>query len=84
MSRPPESSGELPQKRLTKRDVEVLVASYDAEPVVSLLAALRVVDAPDSLCTAVPAMTEAERDSLLKDLIEWRGLAPSTGPGINS
>lgn len=84
MSRPPESSGEKSQKRLTKRDVEALVENYDTDPVLSLLAALVVVGAPESVRTAVPTMSEAERDSLLKDLVEWRGIAPPTGGNINS
>lgn len=95
MSRARESSGEHPESaeqpalpptagRLTKRDVEVLVSTYDDEPVLALLAALRVVGAPDDLCTSVPTMSEPERDSLLKDLIEWRGPTPPTGTGINS
>ncbi|MBM3718093.1 MAG: hypothetical protein FJW53_03875 [Actinobacteria bacterium] len=69
---------------LTKKDVEVLVSAYDDEPVHALLAALLIVGAPDALRVCVPTMTQLERDCLLKDLIEWRGLTPPTGSRIDT
>ena len=62
--------------RLSKRDVESLLGSYDADPVVALVAALVRVDAPAALRAAVAGMDTVDRDRLLKDLVEWRGITP--------
>lgn len=56
-------------KRLTKRDVETLLAGYDADPVEALTVALRrVVDQPDAtwpdLLAAAP-LTDTRRAALL-------------------
>lgn len=78
MSRAPEPAGEQPRKRLTKREVESLVDAYDDDPVRALLRALDSIAAPTSVRSAVATMGTPERDALLKDLVEWRGLAPPT------
>ena len=67
---------ELIVPRLTKRDVESLLGSYDADPVAALVTALLRVEAPTALRAAVATMDTVERDRLLKDLVEWRGITP--------
>lgn len=62
--------------RLSKRDVERLLDCYDDDPVEALDEAIdaispEVTDRPD-----LSSMTVAERDALLRDLVEWRGLTP--------
>lgn len=84
MSRAPEPAGEQPRKRLTKRGVETLLDAYDADPVGALLEALDSIAAPAAVRSAVATMATPDRDALLKDLVEWRGLAPPTGPDIDS
>lgn len=84
MSRAPEPAGEQPHERLTKRDVETLLDAYDTDPVSALLEALDSIAAPASVRSAVATMATPDRDALLKDLVEWRGLAPTTGSDIDS
>jgi hypothetical protein len=83
-------------KRLTKRDVERLLADYDADPVGALTVALRratgAVDTASwadvvALATADPHRREAllrgdvaALDELARELNELRGLAPDPGP----
>lgn len=82
MSRVPESAGGTP-RRLSKREVERLVESYDDDPLAALGAALDLLAAPEEVRASLDSMTTAARDALLKDLIEWRGLEPPDGAGIN-
>lgn len=62
--------------RLSKRDVERLLDAYDRDPVAALSTALDVVNAEDEMRHAVSTMSTAQRDALLRDLVEWRGLTP--------
>lgn len=60
--------------RLSKRDVEQLLDDYDADPLGALNRALAAVGAESTLIASVQTMSEPERDSLVRDLVEWRGL----------
>ena len=62
--------------RLSKRDVELLLDTYDDDPVGSLRTALTVVGADESVIDSVAEMSTNDRDSLVRDLVEWRGLTP--------
>ena len=62
--------------RLSKRDVEHLLDMYDADPVGALREALETVDASRDVREALPLMTTVQRDALLRDLVEWRGVTP--------
>lgn len=62
--------------RLSKRDVERLLDRYDIDPVGALRQALEIVDADRDAREALSLMSTMERDALLRDLVEWRGLTP--------
>ena len=62
--------------RLSKRDVERLLDSYDHDPVGALNEALDTIEAERELREALPSMSTEQRDSLLRDLVEWRGVTP--------
>lgn len=62
--------------RLSKRDVERLLDCYDIDPVGALREALEIVDADRDAQEALSLMSTMERDALLRDLVEWRGLTP--------
>lgn len=62
--------------RLSKREVERLLDSYDGDPVGALREALEAIDADSDVRAALSSMTTAQRDALLRDLVEWRGVTP--------
>ena len=62
--------------RLSKREVEQLLDSYDRDPVAALNEALESVEADRAVRDALPSMSTEQRDSLLRDLVEWRGVTP--------
>lgn len=62
--------------RLSKRDVERLLDSYDTDPVGALREALETTEAASDLREALSSMSTAQRDALLRDLVEWRGVTP--------
>ncbi len=62
--------------RLSKREVERLLDSYDRDPVGALNEALETIEADRRTREALTTMSTAQRDALLRDLVEWRGLTP--------
>jgi hypothetical protein len=62
--------------RLSKRDVERLLDTYDDDPVQSLRAALIAIGADQSMIESLGALSTSDRDALVRDLVEWRGLTP--------
>ena len=62
--------------RLSKRDVENLLDSYDRDPVGALNEALDTIEAEREVREALPSMSTEQRDDLLRDLVEWRGVTP--------
>lgn len=75
--RVPRTSHRLPseQRTLTKRDVETLLANYDADPVGALTTCLRLLDAPESLVSSIANAPLETLDQMVKDLVEWRRLS---------
>ena len=62
--------------RLSKREVERLLDSYDRDPVAALNEALESVEADRAVRDALLSMSTEQRDALLRDLVEWRGVTP--------
>jgi hypothetical protein len=62
--------------RLSKRDVERLLDTYDDDPVQSLRAALHAIGADQSMIASIDSLSTGDRDALVRDLVEWRGLTP--------
>jgi hypothetical protein len=56
--------------------VERLLGTYDDDPVRSLRTALVVVGADQSIIESIDALSMSDRDALVRDLVEWRGLTP--------
>ena len=60
---------------LTKRDVETLLANYDADPIGALTQALTRLAAPPSLISSLVDAPLGVLDQMVKDLVEWRQLS---------
>ena len=71
-----DASSPASPRRLSKRDVETLLATYDSDPVAALTQSLLTLAAPIDLVASLGSMSETERDQMVKDLVEWRALSP--------
>lgn len=62
--------------RLSKHAVERLLDAYDIDPVDALTEALLAADADAEKISSLSTMSTPQRDALLRDLVEWRGVTP--------